>query len=575
MADKITDEMRSTLNAALGLPGAKGGQTGQAVGTMPQGTMPGTPNDGVFVNVEGRPNPIRIAPAILDKLRSDPAFDAPGMPPNYGEHVLPHVTTMQGLVNSVSRVYRMDDEALRDSLQNARYMELDIGIRECLEARWRSVALLNWHLEPDDPTSTEQREFCDHFTKLLKKIPRFMQFRENLCRAIWYGRYAASLRYGWVQCGPNWYLNPAHWRPVHGDKLVFRIDDGQPDHDPDQIGIRVGYTTGDRPGGWDDRIETTDRGRAYFLTPAERRLIVLHKHQCEDAPYEDISAAGRIHGFGIRSRVYWEWFQKQETLRWMMEYLERSAFGLDLWFYPEGNASYLTAMKKAANERVSNFRNQIFVPVPVDGSSNQYGAQHIETGMAGMQQLQELVTKYFGHRIKRLILGQTLTSESEGGGLGSDGIANVHLATFRDIVRYDATNVEETITEELIKPIKEWNFPAARGFAVRFVIETEEIDADERIGRIQQVWQMGARVSEKAILDAVGLTIPGEDDRTLINPQMAQQGPQPGQPGHLPRDGGLHDQMAADVRAHLADEGALQQSPADQEMPQGAQGMAA
>lgn len=526
-------------------------------------STPGATGPGVFVNVQGRPNPIRIAPAILDRLRGDPALDAPGMPPNYGEHVLPHAMTMQGLVNSVSRVYRMDDEALRDSLDNARYMELDVGIRECLEARWRSVALLKWHLEPDDPTSEEQKSLCDELTKILKKIPRFMQFRETLCKANWYGRYANSLRYGWSECGSQWYLGPTNWRPVHGDKLVFRVDDGDREHDRDQVGIRVGYTTGNRPGGYDDRIEVTDRGRAYFLTPAERKLLVIHKHQIEDAPYEDLQSAGRIHGFGIRSRIYWEWFQKQETLRWMMEYLERSAFGLDLWFYPEGNSAYLAAMKKAANERIANYRNQLFVPVAVDGSANQYGVQHVETGMAGMQQIQDLVTKYFGHRIKRLILGQTLTSESEGGGLGSDGIARVHLATFQEIVLYDATNVEETVTEELVNLIKDWNFPRSSHFHVRFVIETDKIDADERMQQIQAAWNIGARISEKAVLDSIGMAIPGEDDRTLMNPQMAQQGPQSGEPGHLPRDGGLQDRMAADVRQHLAERGELQASPAD------------
>lgn len=462
--------------------------------------------------------PVKIAPQILERLRSDPADDIPGMPPNYGKPVLPHVMTMQGMVSTISKAYRMDDEALRNSLENARFMELDVGLRECLEARWRSMALLNWHLEAEDTSSNEQREFCEHLTKVIKKCPRFMQVRESLAKATYYGRYGTAFTYGWERIGSSLSLCPVKWRPIHGDKLVFRLDDGE--QDAEQVGIRVGYTENDKIGGY-AAIETTDRGRCYFLPPNMRRLIAVHKHQIEDAAYEDIQAAGHIHGVGIRSRIYWEWVQKQETLRWLMEYLERSAFGMDLWFYPEGNDAQKEAMMQAARDRISNFRNQVFIPVPADGTSNQYGLQHVETGMAGMSALQELVEKYFGHRMKRLILGQTLTSESEGGGLGSDGIARVHLGTFKDIIRYDATNLEETLTTDLVRVLQS-RYRHAQGFSVRFVIETETVDVEERLDKMQKAWQMGARLSETEVLESIDCTVPGPEDRVLQSPQQQQ-----------------------------------------------------
>jgi phage gp29-like protein len=487
-------------------------------------------------------NQVRLAPSIIDKLKADPALDAPGAPPNYGQWVIPHVMTLQGLVSTISKVYRMDDEALRSSLENARHMELDVGIRECLEARWRSSALLNWRLEPDDPHSDEQKSFCELFTKILQRCPRFMQMRETLLRATWYGRYAATFRYGWEQIGPHMYVCAKAWRPVHGDKLVFRLDDGHFDTDADQVGIRVGCSYGERIGGY-ERIEPTDRGLAYFLTPAERKLLAIHKHQVEDCAYEDPAAAGHIHGVGLRSRIYWEWFQKQETLRWLIEYLERSAFGLDLWFYPEGNDAAKQSMKAAAVERISNFRNQIFVPTPSDGSGNPYGLQHVETGMAGVQALQELIEKYFGHRIKRLILGQTLTSESEGGGLGSDGIARVHLGTFKDIVSYDSINVQETITADIVTPLKDWNFGHARHFGVRFVIETEDVDNDQRVAQAKQAYEMGARLSEAKVLAMVGMSVPTEGEVVLQKPGQSDEQQQPG--------GNMADQMKAALMQQL------------------------
>lgn len=477
----------------------------------------------------GRPDDnhgIRVADSIRAKYKSDPAFDAPGTPPNYGEFVLPHVMTIQGLVSNISKVYRMSDEALKHSLEDARFMELDVGIQECLHARWRSTALLNWHLEPDDPTAQEQVDLCDELTRVLNKCPRFMQVREYLQRATWYGRSAVSFRYGWERFGNRMLVAPLQWKPVHGDKLVFRLDDGRFDVDPNQVGIRVGqtYLNSQRISAqWD--IEQTDRGLAYFLSASERRLLAIHKHMIEDGAYEEPEDAGRIHGVGIRSQIYWEWFQKQETLRWLMEYLERSAFGIELWYYPSGNPAAKKKVEEAAKGRVNNFRNIVFVPRPTDAAGNAdqgFGVEHIETGMAGVSPIMDMLNNYFGHRIKRLILGQTLTSESEGGGLGSDGIARVHLGTFKDIIRYDATNLEETITDDIVRPLKEWNYKHAAHFNVRFVIETEEIQADEKLEQAMLLWQMGVRLSERELLETIGMTAPGPEDRVICNPQIEQ-----------------------------------------------------
>lgn len=501
---------------------------------------------------------LRIPPAVLDKYNPDPAFQAMGAAPNWGQMALPHVMQLQGLVSNISRTYRMSDEALKHSLEDARFMEHDVGITECIQARTRSTALLNWHIEPDDQTSPEQNDLCEELTKILKKCPRFMQVRECLMSACWYGRSAVSFRYGWEQFGNRMLVAPLQWKPVHGDKLVFRLDDGRPDTDPNQVGIRVGqtYNAAHKIGGrWD--IEQTDRGQAYFLTPWERRLLAIHKHQIQDGAFEEPEDAGRVHGVGIRSLIYWEWFQKIETLRWLMEYLERSAFGIELWFYPQSNPGARTQMEAAAKSRINNFRNIIFVPRPEgsDGNAAQFGVEHIETGMAGVQPIMDMLNQYFGHRIKRLILGQTLTSESEGGGLGSDGIATVHLATFKDIVRYDATNLEETITDDFLKPIKEWNFKRASHFNVRFVIETEEVMADEKLKQAKLLWDMGAGLAEKELMEHVGLSVPGPTDNVLRNPQIQaqQQQVQAGEQAlHQQRAGGtaLGHQLDQEIQRH-------------------------
>ena len=325
-------------------------------------------------NVPVPPGVDRIARVIREAPnpnRSDPAFDSRGMPPNFGQFVLPHTMTMQGLVATASKAYRISDVALQESFDNARFMEFDVGIWECIEGRARASALLDWSIECEDEKSSEQVELVEKMDKIVRRTWRFMQFRESLVKwGSWLGRTANQCKYRWDDFGGTDYCSLTHrrsWLPIHGDKLVFRLDDGKLDVDPDQVGVRVGmtYKPGSKISGrW--LVETADRGMAYFLQPWERDGIVLHQHQIEDAAYERPMDAGKINGVGIRHRIYWEWFQKQETLAWLMEFLERSAFGINLWYYPMGNAKAKADTEAAINNRVGNDKNNVLVPVPPD-----------------------------------------------------------------------------------------------------------------------------------------------------------------------------------------------------------------
>lgn len=497
---------------------------------------------------------------------TDPARKMDGVPPNVSQYAVPHIWTMQGLISSISRTYRISDEALRDGYENAKFMDNDCGLRECLDARWRSVALLNWHLEPENPKAPLQKKLCDDLTAILKRIPRFMQFRESLQHATWIGRAAIQSRYGRVVVENEGRFVPVGWKPIHGDKLVFKWDDDE------AVGIRVGSsaqvgTESSLPKDYADRVEQTERGRAYFLKPDERKLLTLHKHQIEDGYYDDPASAGKIHGVGIRSRIYWNWYQQQETLAWLMEFLERSAFGIELWRFPMGNPAAEAAARKAAEERIGLGRNVVLVPIPGGEQGDMYGVDRIEPGLAGAAELKSIINDYFGHRIKRYILGQTLTSEADATGLGSN-LADVHLATFLDIVKYDALNLEETITEDLVKWLKYWNFPSARGVHVRFVIDTESQDSDRKLEAAERAWQMGCRIKESDIMDLIGFSLPTEDDVVLPSPNQ-QQGmgmPGMGQPGAGPQpQKPFAQQLAESVSAAMGQKnGTFGGSPARQ-----------
>ncbi|WP_321377102.1 phage portal protein family protein [Trichococcus shcherbakoviae] len=449
------------------------------------------------------------------------------MPPNFGEGLLPHAITFQGILSSISRVYRSSDEAIRDSRDSARYMRNDPTIMECLEQRQRSTALLNWHLEPEDQKDARQKELCEDLKAIIEQTPRFMQYRENLLHALWYGKYGIQNRYRWKKIRGQMRVAVDRWLPVNGDKIVFRFDDGTGMYDPDQVGIRVGagFTTGNAVANkWSEerkkKVEPTDYGMAYFLEPWERQMLAIHKHMIEDGDFEEPISAGKIHGLGIRSRIYWTWYQKQESLAWLMEFLERSAFGFEIWYYPWGDDSARKKVEEAAINRIGQGRNIVFMPRPQDESGGMaYGVDKIEANMAGADTLERILKEYFGHQIKRYILGQTLTTEADSTGLGSN-LASVHLDTYLQIIRYDATNLEETLTTELVEPLKLFNFPEFRDVQVRFRIDTEAADVEGKLAAWERAWTMGAKLRSQDVMDLIGASKPDSDEDILVNPQV-------------------------------------------------------
>ena len=238
------------------------------------------------------------AKAILES-RTDPAKGIPGMPPNMGEFPIYPIYTFVGRASTLSHVYRRSDEAIRDSLENARWMRNHCGIMEALEQRQRATSLLNWHIEAEDPDDINQVDLVEKMTKILQCTKRFTEWRQNLMHAIWYGKYAVQNRFRWKKVAGKQRIVIENWKPISGDKLTFRYDDGLYKYDEEQVGIRVGagYQTGDLVSNrWTvrsvEKIEATDYGLAYFLDPFERKLLSIHKHMIEDGAYEDPISAG-------------------------------------------------------------------------------------------------------------------------------------------------------------------------------------------------------------------------------------------------------------------------------------------
>ena len=148
-----------------------------------------------------------------------------------------------------------------------------------------------------------------------------MHFTLHLAERDGYGRYAVQHQFGWQVIKGKRRSVVQAWQPINGDKLAFRYDDGSGRYLNGQVGIRV-YAGGNIPdaiAGARQSEPTADQGNAYFLEPWERGMLAIHRHIIEDGAFKDPLSAGRIHGVGIRDRIYWCWFQKQESMATLME----------------------------------------------------------------------------------------------------------------------------------------------------------------------------------------------------------------------------------------------------------------
>jgi len=449
----------------------------------------------------------------------DPAYESDSAP-NYGRPAVPHVATFQGRITGLARNYQFSDEALRDSVVNAHMMLNDPAIAGPLFARQMMVALLSWSIESENDKDPRLKSEAERLQRILERTKRFTEYRRYLLEAVWYGR--TGIQNVWGKRVNPWDKRTEYyvrkWVPTSGDKILFRYDDGTGRYDPDQIGIKVtaglnnpDYITGNR------RVEPTGEGIAYFLEPWERSLFTVHKHFLRDGEYEDPYSAGSIHGVGLRNFLYWTWYQKQETLAQLVDVVDRTASGITIIRYAMGNPT----AKSEAEQVAQNMGHLNTLTMPVDPTGlDTFGVDQIPANTQGIAALQDLLDDYYGDQITRFILGQTLSTKSQATGLGS-GVADLQHDSLIQIATYDAINLEETLTDDLVTPLKNFNSPELRGAEFFCRISTQTTQPEKQLEAINSAWSMGAKIKTRDLMETVGLSMPDADDEFLQNPQFA------------------------------------------------------
>jgi hypothetical protein len=438
--------------------------------------------------------------------------------------MLDHYRTFSGVINTFSQTYSARwSEAAKDSRENALAMRRDAYLMALLQERKLQCAQLGWHIEPENAKDPAQKVAAERVTKIISSTPQWNRLTMYLLEALWYGRYGAQLAWSMRNVNGSPALAVANHAPVNGDKIQFGWD-GVPS-------VRVYHPdVGKLPGA---ETVISDAGVLLRLRdPRWRQRFVIHKHEIDDADYFEPEMAGSVHGVGLRDRIYWCWYLRAECLGWVMNVMKKvGTLGLLLFYYDEGNDAQKTAAEAAAQD--AGERYALAVPRPRSDKSGP-PAELLPANPAGVEAMTQIVGDYFERHMERLIIGQTLSGNAESTGMGSS-VADLHADTKYRILKYDAENLADTLTEDLVAPIQQWNRLGA-GCRLRFVFDVPIPGAKDQLEACQTVVSLGIPVKVDEVRGFAGLSKPEPADE-IVGGRPAMPPPGQGQPMPFDRDG--------------------------------------
>jgi phage gp29-like protein len=250
----------------------------------------------------------------------------------------------------------------------------------------------------------------------------------------------------------------------------------------------------------------------------ERRAIVLHRVFTTAPSFIDPNTSEAVYrGVGARDVCWYIWLLKQEVLQNAAAYIERYALGIRVGYYPAGN----DAAKSEMLTILQNLVNDNSVVLPRIGPNESMYDIDIKDANAGRAQIFMELVNWLSSKLKEAILGQSLSSEAGGTGMGS-GVADLHADTLSRVIRYHADALAESVNSDLVRVIATMlgaSEEEARG--IRFEFAPERPNAKERMEAIQAFVQLGGRVSEREVRDLLGLSEPEDGEAILGGGQGA------------------------------------------------------
>lgn len=425
---------------------------------------------------------------------------------------------MWSITVGVSQILYKADEAVRQNPALARMMKHDPDIILAMMVRQLAVSGLPWVIEPEDENDSTAAAQAAAIALAVERIPRLRQMLNHLSRAYWLGCSGVSLDYkrgdpivgeaSIDQTDPDAAtvaaeitVYPTAFSPVSGDSIMF-----------DRVGnvaIRTGLW---QEGGFGQAQRIiSPQGPAALLDAGQRSSMVVNVWNIEAPDHDDPFTADRMYGgMGLRSLLWYAWFNKQLVQQAGRHYAERLARGTTVWFYQSGSEE----SKAQAEAGLAAMHSTYGVVYPFAEGMPPDPVKIYEAQGTGYQIFGDL-EKREADKIIKAILYQELVTDTAPTGLGS-GVADQHAKTFSMVVDYDAKCLEDALTSDLVRPMSLANFgEKAPRLRFRFVRPGETDDADSKIDRAEKLVRMGVELSVEELRKAGGYRKPGPNEETV------------------------------------------------------------
>lgn len=140
--------------------------------------------------------------------------------------------------------------------------------------------------------------------------------------------------------------------------------------------------------------------------------------------------------------------------------------------------------------------------------------------VTGGADLYETLCTFADKQISKAVLGQTGTTDTEPGGIGS-GFAEVKNEIRGDILAADAFDLEVTLNRDLVRPLVDLNFGPQVEYPRLILQITEPEDVKGIADYLKVMVPLGLEVEEKWARDKIGAPEPAKGAKLLRSPMAA------------------------------------------------------
>lgn len=198
------------------------------------------------------------------------------------------------------------------------------------------------------------------------------------------------------------------------------------------------------------------------------------------------------YGDPLLSKLYWIWFFKTNSTKFWVKFLER--FGSPLLVGKVGGNKRVQADIDAMTTALLNAHNQSVVSIGSEDDINTVGTNFSGAGSSAFEAFDTVMTR----RIQKVVLGQTLTS-------GTDGTGSRALGEVHETVRMDKRNSDLRMITPVVQDIIN-ALCLLNGFEKHTIILGGEQDLNVKVvERDLKLKTLGVEFNDQYITETYGL----------------------------------------------------------------------